>query len=151
MIYTISVQGIWALSNISTLLNSSPFIQWNPKRFLNIWGLSINWFNTGDNSRFEFDQCMLDWTNQCNSRLPQVAKAVRFQTGIAAKCFIDWTSYVSCSGKSEATNGRRLLHWLGQSKIHQLNLRFSPVPWVLSFFRNVCRNEKACFNFKELT
>ena len=45
-----------------------------------------------------FDHWILDWTNQYQSYLPQVAKAARLHTVSAEKCFIDWSRYVSCSG-----------------------------------------------------
>ena len=37
---------------------------------------------TGENRRF--DRCIVDWTNQCKSRLPLVAKSAILQTATAA-------------------------------------------------------------------
>ena len=63
--------------------------------------------NTGENRRF--DLCLIDWTNQCKSHLPLVAKPAFLQTATAEKCFIDWTRYVSCSGS--LTKGRFGYQW----------------------------------------
>merc|ERR1719357_1688196 len=44
----------------------------------------INYFcsSTGENRKF--DRCILDWTNQCKSRLPLVAKSAFLQTATVA-------------------------------------------------------------------
>ena len=56
-----------------------------------------------------FAQCILDWTHQCMSPLPLVAKAARLQTATTQKCFINWAGYVSCGGslKTDFWNGPR--------------------------------------------
>ena len=51
---------------------------------------------TGENSRF--DQCILDWTNQCKSRLPLAAKSAFLQTATAAHISGPIFETFSCSG-----------------------------------------------------
>ena len=87
------------------------------------------WAITGENRRF--NQCLLDWTNQCKSSLPFVAKSAFLQTATAAHISGPIYETFFCSGSLK--RGRldyqcmRLLLWLDQSKIHRSNLRFSPV------------------------
>ena len=51
------------------------------KAFFSLTHLLLQ-FSTGENRRF--DRCIVDWTNQCKSRLPLVAKAAFLQTATAA-------------------------------------------------------------------
>ena len=51
---------------------------------------------TGQNRRF--DRCILDWTNQCKSRLPLVAKSACLQTATAANISGPIYETFFCSG-----------------------------------------------------
>ena len=50
--------------------------------FHNFWPGHCVGHSTGENRRF--DRCILDWTNQCKSHLPLVAKPAFLQTATAA-------------------------------------------------------------------
>ena len=59
-----------------------------------IWTAPKGYWGKFENGTAEnitrFAQCILDWTNQCKSPLPYVAKAARLQTATTEKCFVNW-------------------------------------------------------------
>ena len=64
-----------------------------------------------------FDLCILDSTNQCKSRLPQIARAARLHTASEKKC-IDWTRYAVLFFCAFGTSG-----WKWPNFGHRNNIR----------------------------
>ena len=56
--------------------------KWNTRNLMIGCVKNVKCFVTGENRRF--DRCIVDWTNQCQSRLPLVAKSAFLQTATAA-------------------------------------------------------------------
>ena len=87
-------------------------------------------WGTGKLHRLE--RCFLDWTNQCKSHLPLVAKSAFLQTATAALAYLvqsmkHFSAVVIWSLATLASYGRQLLHRSVQSKTRWSNLRFSTV------------------------
>ena len=66
---------------------------------------------TGGNRRF--DRCILDWTNQCKSRLPLIAKSAIFQTAFAAHISGPIYETFICSGSLKPC----IFGYLGQTAL----------------------------------